>query len=341
MAPVRTNWARRSLSVPAVSFGLLILTLGLPAWVLGTVVFDLVRGRPSCPTFRLAGFGYCWCALETAGVMAAGWLWVVGRRGDIAAHYRLQRWWASHLIGSLRRTTGLRVDISGADDLGDGPFVALCRHASLADALVSAWVFGTYAHLRPRYVLKKELKWDPCLDIVGHRLPNYFVDRGSTNVAGELAGIERMATDLGTRDVAVIFPEGTRASGAKRTRELQRLQSKDPGRAARLAVLRRLLPPKHAGASALLRAVPRARVVAMWHVGFDGMDTFSGILRRLRETGARARIHLEVLVRPAAADGPVFISWLDDVWMRMDAAVDAAESTLVADVRERMAVHRG
>ena len=32
-------------------------------------------------------------------------------------------------------------------------------------------------HLRLRYVLKRELLWDPCLDIVGQRVPNIFVDR--------------------------------------------------------------------------------------------------------------------------------------------------------------------
>ena len=54
----------------------------------------------------------------------------------------------------------------------------LCRHASLADSLVSAWVITSVAGMNPRYVLKRELLVDPCLDIVGNRLPNHFLDRG-------------------------------------------------------------------------------------------------------------------------------------------------------------------
>ena len=43
------------------------------------------------------------------------------------------------------------------------------------------------ARIRLRYVLKHELRWDPCLDIVGWRLPNAFVRRGAQDTAGDVA----------------------------------------------------------------------------------------------------------------------------------------------------------
>ena len=312
---------RRPLTVAGVILAAIGLVVLAPVWVPLTAMLDLARGRWTCPTTRFAAFGLCWCWLETAGVSVAGALWLVGQGRNQRLHYGLQRWWAARLIGSLRLTLGMGIDVEGAEHLGRGPFIALCRHASLADALISAWVFGTHARLRPRYVLKKELSMDPCLDIVGHRLPNYFVDRQSSNVAAELQGIERMADHLAEGDVAVIFPEGTRANPRKRARELERLARRSPERAARLGDLVHLMPPKPAGAGALLAAVPGANVLTMWHVGFDGLDTFSGILKHLGRSKVRARIVIEEHVRSTVAAGEGFIGWLDAQWLEMDASV--------------------
>ena len=123
----------------------------------------------------------------------------------------------------------------------------LCRPASLADSLVSAWVVTSLAGLRPRYVLKRELLADPCLDIVGNRLPNYFLDRQAADSRLELDALTLLSAGMGLDDVAVIFPEGTRASPNKRERALSKLRERDPARAERLAGLQHLLPPRPAG----------------------------------------------------------------------------------------------
>jgi 1-acyl-sn-glycerol-3-phosphate acyltransferase len=170
-------------------------------------------------------------------------------------------------------------------------------------------------------VLKKELQMDPCLDIVGHRLPNYFVDRASSDIAGELAGIEQMAMGLGEQDVAVIFPEGSRANPEKRARALERLKARSPERAARLESLRHLIAPKPGGASALLAAVPSAKVLTMWHSGFDGLDTFGGILKHLGTSALRVHVKVIEHQRATVAAGEGFVAWLDAQWLEMDAAV--------------------
>lgn len=64
--------------------------------------------------------------------------------------------------------------------------------------------------------MKQELLWDPCLDIVGNRLPNYFVDRAAKDTARELAHIASLARELAPGQRVVMYPEGTRFSETKR-----------------------------------------------------------------------------------------------------------------------------
>lgn len=274
---------------------------------------------------RLLAFGFCWAWLESAGVVVSGGLWVAGLRRRTGPHLALQRWWAARLMGALRATTGLDVVTPGAAALAPGPAVVLCRHASLADSLLSAWVITSLARLQPRYVLKRELLADPCLDIVGGRLPNHFLDREATDTTRELDALRDLAGGLDAGQVAVIFPEGTRSSPAKRDRALEKIGERDPDRATRLSTLRHLLPPRPAGSEALVSGAPHADVVFAWHVGFDGLDTFGGILRALAEPMRTvvfdARRIPRSTVEAGVASAGSFARWIDDEWLRVDAAV--------------------
>lgn len=312
---------RRLLSVPAVAAAAVVLAVLLPVWVPLLAVADAARGRWRLPTVRLVAFGLAWAWLETIGVTVAAAWWAVGRAGDRDAHYRLQRWWAASLMRALRTTTGIRTEASGIDALSAGPAVVLCRHASLADSLVSAWVITSLARRQPRYVLKRELLADPCLDVVGNRLPNHFVDREATDSAPELDALRALSAGMDSDDVAVIFPEGTRATAAKRERALERIADRDPERAARLAALRHLLPPRPAGSAALVAGCPTADVVIAWHTGFDGLDRFGRILRHLAHAPTPVRFDAIRIPRRDVPAGPAFTGWLDEQWLRADAAV--------------------
>ena len=318
---MKSSWVRRPVTGIGVFLIAIVLTVTLPLWVVVTMTVDAVRGRWRFPISRLIGFATCWAWLETSGLVLALFLFFAGRGRSVPAHYALQTWWCRSLIQALGFTVGLQITVEGADNVGPGPFVALGRHASLADSIMSSWVVASHVGLRPRFVLKKELKMDPCLDILGHRLPNYFVDRESSNVAGELQGIEQMAAGLGVKDCAVIFPEGSRASNKKRVRALEKLRERSPQRAETLAGLKYLIPPKPAGAYALLSAVPEANVLTMWHSGFDGLDTFSGILRHLGRAKAKVHVHVEEISRASIPSGEAFVTWLDAKWVEMDNAV--------------------
>jgi len=318
---MKSSWVRRPVTGLGVFLIAIVLTVTLPLWAVVTMTVDAVRGRWRFPISRLIGFATCWAWLETSGLVVALFLFFTGRGRSVPAHYALQTWWCRSLIQALGFTVGLQISVEGAENVGTGPFVAFCRHASLADSIMSSWVVASHVGLRPRFVLKKELKMDPCLDILGHRLPNYFVDRESSDIAGELQGIEQMAAGLGVKDCAVIFPEGSRASAKKRVRALERLRERSPQRAETLAGLKYLIPPKPAGANALLSAVPEANVLTMWHSGFDGLDTFSGILSHLGRAKANVHVRVEEISRSSIPSGEAFVSWLDAKWVEMDLAV--------------------
>ena len=309
--------------MPALLAAAILLTVLAPVWLPLAALADIVRGRRRLPTTRLLAFGWCWAWLETAGVAGAAMLWVTGRRNDQRRHYALQRWWAARLMGALRFTTGIRVDAAEAAALQPGPVVMLCRHASLADSLVSAWVVTSVAGMNPRYVLKRKLLADPCLDIVGNRLPNHFLDRNATDSDAELDALRRLADGLAADQVAVIFPEGTRATVAKRERALAKIAERDPSRAERLSALQHVLPPRPAGSLALLEGCPQADVVFAWHVGFDGLDNFGSILRHLARPPRPVQFHTRRVARADVPSADGFTLWLDEQWLRVDADVHA------------------
>jgi 1-acyl-sn-glycerol-3-phosphate acyltransferase len=315
---------RRSLSLSGLAAATAVVTITVPLWLPTALLVDAVRLKWRFPLARLLAFAVCWCWIESGGVVRAFALWARGRTGDAAAHYRLMAWWSGSLIRAMSATTGVRPSIEHLDVLTPGNAIVLSRHASLGDSLLSGWALTTEAHLQPRYVLKKELLFDPCLDIVGLRVPNHFLDREATDGSGELDALERLAEGIGPGIVGVIFAEGTRSNDDKRARALAKIAERDPERAQRMGALRRLLPPRPAGSIAMLRGAPDADVILVWHTGFDGLDTFGGMIRRLGKGLPPVRFVAERVPRADVPDGDAFLDWLDEQWLRMDAEVDAA-----------------
>jgi len=314
---------RRLVSVPVLVLVGVAFVVLLPLWLPITLVIDLLRAPRRLPRTRLLAFGLWWSWLEIAGVLVSGWLFVTGRARRLGPHYRLQRWWANGLVVGLRTTCHLHLEPRHLEMLVPGPVVVLPRHASLADALLSAW-FVTQVGLQPRYVLKRELLVDPCLDIVGNRLPNHFIDRHATDTAPELAALATLAAPAtGPLDAVVIFPEGTRANPEKRARGLARLSERAPDRAARLAALQHLNPPRPAGTLAVLDGAATADVVFVAHAGFEGLDSFRGILRAIPGTAPVLIDCVRVARRDVPMGDDARTEWLDDQWVQMDTWVDA------------------
>ena len=61
-----------------------------------------------------------------------------------------------------------------------------------------------------------------------------------------------------------------------------------------------------------------------WHTGFDGLDSFGGMLTQLARPLPPVRFVTRRVPRSDVPEGDAFGPWLDEQWLRMDAEVDAA-----------------
>lgn len=308
---------RRGLTVPAVALAGVVLTTGALLWAPAAFALDLLRAPTRLPRLRTLSIAAAWAGLETVGVAMSAALWAAGRAGDVGAHYALQRWWALRLVDVLRAGANIRFDVDDLGLIAPGPIVLVSRHASMADVLLPVWLLAQQ-DMRPRYVLKRELLIDPCLDIVGNRVPNHFVTRDGADTAAELDAIRTMANGMGTRDAAVIYPEGGIADEQRRPAALSRISRSDPDRATRLTALKRLMPPRHAGLWAILEGSPDADIVFVDHTGLEVINA----IRRLPEQipfQAPVRVTLHRVRRADIPDSrDTFKDWLDNAWLNLD-----------------------
>lgn len=319
---------RRLLTLPLLFLTTALVTLGLPLWWLlafcVSLLFPAARAAPRVLLFLTT---FLWC--EVLGVLAAAWLWLrYGLRYDpdsrqrfLAANFRLQLWWAGSLERAAAWLFRLRFDVEGADDLGGDGVIMLPRHCSIGDTLIPIVFYCAAQDRRLRYVLKRELLFDPCLDIVGNRLRNYFVDRSAQDSGREVEGIQALAEDLPSDQGILIYPEGTRFSAAKRQALLARLASRDPQLAARAAAWDRLLPPRSAGPLGLLLANPGRDVVFCAHTGFEGSASFATLFNgSWLDTSVKVRFwripHAEL-----PRDRDALRTFLYEQWDRMNTEV--------------------
>ena len=280
------TWTRRAVSLGILLPAAAINTVFCPGIVCALMLFDLATDRrlPLTRAYILITFYLVW---ECFGIFAAwlvwaglGWQAAGCRTRYLEWNYLLQRIWTLGFTRVGIVLFSLRVDVSGDYAFGNRPFVLLARHTSLADTILLSWFVLVRNRVRMRYVMKKELLWDPCLDIVGNRLPNYFIDRQSPDGARELEGLTALAKDLDAAEGIVMYPEGTRFSEKKRAHVLARLR--ELGDEPRLRSAERMtcvLPPRLNGAMALLGAAPQADVVFFAHDGFEGASSFAEAFR--------------------------------------------------------------
>jgi 1-acyl-sn-glycerol-3-phosphate acyltransferase len=329
---------RRLVSVPLVLALAASSVLLAPLWIPAAGLVDWLRPATRGAALRGGAMLAAYLQLETAGLAASLVLWISGAFRSAAArergqrrHYALQRWWATALFGAARRIYALRLEVEGAGAAARGPLLLFPRHASLADTLLPTVLVCAPHGIRLRTVLKRELLWDPCLDVVGNRLPNVFVRRGSEDSEREIAAVRELGRGLGPDEGVVIFPEGTRASPEKRARVLARLRaSGDVDRARCAERLRHLLPARRGGPLALLEAAPGADVVFCAHTGFEGAATLTDLARG-DLVGARVRVSFRRVPRAEIPEGPAERSaWLDAQWERVDAWIEAARLAAAA-----------
>lgn len=320
------KWSRRFVTVP----GLLVLCLLdlalLPVLLLFALVVDLKRHR------RFAGVRFQLAVafalvIHVVGLALLFGAWadglIAGRARERDLDVRSEAWWASATWRTAVRLYGMRVVIEGEDALEGGPLVLMSRHASLLDILLPI-VFAARHGLALRYVVKRELLWDPCIDLFGHRIATAFVRRQGPGHEIDVAFVESLAKGLSRRDAVVIFPEGTRFTPAKRERALAALAGHDEAAFENASRLRNLLPPHPSGPLRLLDRAPRADVVFCAHTGLEGAnhlrDLVAGSL-----IGATVRIRYWRVAAPDVPSAPsARVAWLRQWWERLDAWIDGA-----------------
>ncbi|MEQ8279318.1 MAG: 1-acyl-sn-glycerol-3-phosphate acyltransferase [Deltaproteobacteria bacterium] len=322
--PFLRRWSRRFVSFSFVGMALLVSVVAFPL----ALVHDAIRRR------RFSGVRF-WAVVivflgaELVGLTLAFELWLRRLLGGseaayLDAHYRLQWWWVSTIFEWSRRILDVHVEVEGLDAVEPGPMLLVLRHASLVDTLLPGHLVSSRLGLKLRYVLKRELVWDPCLDVVGHRIPNAFVQRGGADHDKDLSAVRALVEGLGRHEGVLLFPEGTRFSESRRRRSLEYLEANEPEIHALAEPLENVLPPRLGGLFALLDAAPNLHVVFCSHRGLDGIRTFDDLLNGTligRTIAVRFWRYSADTIPTAPAERT---RWLYDAWADVDRFVGEA-----------------
>jgi 1-acyl-sn-glycerol-3-phosphate acyltransferase len=323
MQALRT-YGRRTLVVTLyLIIGSLMLAL-LPLWL--PVLWLLDRRHRTSYWRCVLFFGvFIWAGLYYLSKVLV-FFWLKGgpfRDGGHAYLTRLwgaQRGWGQTLYRGARTIYRLKMTVDGAERAfaDPGPLLLLSRHVSFGDTILPFELFKSRLPFQPRYVMKRELLWDPCIDIVGSRLPNAFVRRNSRDPAREVAEVQRLMEGVGPHDVVIIYPEGTRFTPRKRQEIIDRLREKgDTEGAARAEAYRHVLPPRPGGAIGLMEK-QRTDVLFMAHIGLECIRTWRNMV-----DGSFVGTHLRVAFwRVSQASLPTgreaLTAWLYERWSEVD-----------------------
>jgi 1-acyl-sn-glycerol-3-phosphate acyltransferase len=329
-------WGRRTLTISCCLLIWLLLLAGFPLLLVAGGIIDLSRGGVWVITRCVLFFPF-YFSCEVIGIIASFVIWLASgiwtgasRERFLDWNFALQRWWANALCRGAQRIFRISIEVEGADELQRGPVIVFLRHASVADTLLPAVFIANPNGLKLRYVLKHELLLDPCLDIVGNRLPNSFVRRNS----GDSFRVVELMENLGPRDGVIIYPEGTRFTEAKRERIIKELASKGESYSCeRARALTNVLPPRLGGPLNLLQRNESADVVFCAHFGFDGVVDLRDFLRgSLVGRSVSVRFwRVPFLAIPKTREAQT--EWLFENWSRVDDWVGLRKETSAASVR--------
>lgn len=303
---------------------LLSITLG-PVLLVIAVIIDLLTRTRGMRRSRAVALISVLFLVDLAGrtLVVSAWLISpfglrVERPTSQARYSWIMTWWTTRLVRTITRLVPLPIDTSELDEsLLYGNAIVVSRHRSLLDAVIPAMFFGRRG-LRVLYTLKEDLRWEPNIDIVGHRMGHVFVNRSPTNLDAELQPIRDLGAQIDENSVGVIFPEGTFFNEKRKARAIRALQKRDPAHVDAAENMRFLLPPHPAGTLALLEGAPGADVIVLGHVGFEPFGTIKQILATVGDEHGVAIRAWRFARNTIPTDPTAQIDWLYERWAEMD-----------------------
>jgi 1-acyl-sn-glycerol-3-phosphate acyltransferase len=334
---LRHTAARRLLTIPAL---LLLLAISVALAPIAVVLGGLFGLRPGGRNriARIALFAVVYFATESAGLLAAAWLWVRAGFGTricsqrcLQSHYRLLAALLRGLYAVGCALFCLHVDPPTAlgPDRGDAPvlpptpgrpLLILSRHAGPGDSFLLVHALLTMLGRGPRIVLRQDLRFDPFIDVVLGRLPHCFVERGPDGGRTTTARIGRIAATMGPADALLLFPEGGNFTPRRRRRVIASLRRRGLAQASVQARrLRNVLPPHPAGVFTAVDAAPHADLVFVAHTGLDHIQSV-----RQAWQGIPLTRPVEIAWRTIPAERVPFdhderLQWLEGNWAEIDA----------------------
>ena len=297
------------------------LLLGL-AWFCSTV-----SGRPQPVIFARLVIAYF--ALELAALLACGALWLASGGGVLMGsetfqrlHYRLLRWVVHSFAG--RWCALLEIDVAEGESpeairalQSDRPLLFFSRHAGPGDTVVLIDLLLTRFDRLPSVVFKESIVIDPCVDLIGHRLPHAILNTAEPERCE--ARIEEVAMGLRDRGVLLLFPEGGNFTAERRRLAIGKLWRKGRRTEAQEAEgMTHVLPPRSTGVLAALRGNPDADVIFAAHTGL-GLAAFPRELWRAAPIGRTLKTRMWLWPAADHPEGPEEQSaWIYNCWKQID-----------------------
>ncbi len=321
--PLASRWKRRARTIPLMLAATVVGVIASPAILAIAIGVDLAKRRFRLPTVRTALFILQYAINDSVEIVLAPAYWVMagcgtrlGQPASVRRHEQLQHWSIDVIARRAERLLGLRLDIDPdtAAALTPGPVIVLCRHVNIVDASLPSLLYQRLGY-RTRGVIMAELLADPGFDLIYSRTGSIFIPRDNGPEARAM--VCGLGHGVDSTTAVVIFPEGRLFRPDRLERVKTRLALENPDRAARLASLSHVLPPRPGGVLALVDTIP-ADVVVITHTGLDEYASFTELAKAVP---LRKPIQVTAWRVPAdqipAGDGER-IAWLDEQWLLVD-----------------------